>query len=116
MADWKRVVEKQWTAMRFGEMKVETSGNQLVFEAQVYLNDLDPNAARVELYADGINGGGPVRQEMECTRQLDGASGGYVYRARVPATRPASDYTVRVIPHHSGVAVPLEAARILWQR
>ena len=116
MADWKRVVEKQWTAMRFGEMKVETSGDQLVFEAQVYLNDLDPNAARVELYADGINGGGPVRQEMECTHQLDGASGGYVYRARVPATRPASDYTVRVIPHHSGVAVPLEAARILWQR
>ena len=28
-----------------------------MFEVQVYLNDLDPNAVRVELYADGVNGG-----------------------------------------------------------
>ena len=31
-------------------------------------------------------------------------------------TRPARDYTARVIPQRSGVAVPLESARILWQR
>jgi starch phosphorylase len=49
-------------------------------------------------------------------RQLAGASGGYAYTAWVPAARPAGDYTVRVAPHHDGVAVPLEAARILWQR
>jgi hypothetical protein len=42
--------------------------------------------------------------------------GGYAYRARVPATRPATDYTVRLIPHYTGLAVPLETARILWQR
>jgi len=30
--------------------------------------------------------------------------------------RPASDYTARLIPHCDDVAVPLEAARILWQR
>jgi starch phosphorylase len=101
--------------MRFGEVKVETIEREHVIEAQVYLNDLDPSAVRVELYTEGI-GGSPVPQEMERVRQLDGASGGYVYRARVPAARPASDYTMRVIPHHSGVAVPLEAARILWQR
>ena len=43
----------------------ETDGEHHVFEVQVYLNDLDPNAVRVELYADGINGGAPVRQEMK---------------------------------------------------
>jgi starch phosphorylase len=116
IVDWKHVMEKEWTAMRFGEVKVETIGHEHVIEAQVYLNDLDASAARAELYIEGIDHGGPVRQEMERVHQLDGASGGYVYRARVPATRPASDYTVRVIPHHSSVAVPLEAARILWQR
>jgi starch phosphorylase len=47
---------------------------------------------------------------------MSGAARGYVYRAPVPATRPATDYTVRVIPHRSGVAVPLEVGRILWQR
>jgi len=41
---------------------------------------------------------------------------GCVYRAVVSARRPATDYTARVISHDSGVAVPLEAAHILWQR
>jgi starch phosphorylase len=53
---------------------------------------------------------------MQRVRQLVGAANGFAYRAEVPATRPASDYTARLIPHHDGVAVPLEDAHILWQR
>jgi len=114
--DWQHAMETEWPRLGFGKMKVETNGEQHVFEVQVYLNDLDPNAARVEIYADGVNGGAPVRQEMKRVRQLAGAPGGYVYGARVPATRPAPDFTARVIPYRPGVAVPLESARILWQR
>ena len=87
-----------------------------IFEVEVYLNDLDPNAVRVELYADGVNGGAPMRQEMQRVRQLAGGSGGYVYGAAVPAARAPADYTARVIPRCEGVAIPLEDARILWQR
>ena len=58
----------------------------------------------------------PVRQEMKRTRQLAGMSGGYLYSAAVSAARPSTDYTARLIPHCDGVAVPLETARILWQR
>jgi starch phosphorylase len=61
-------------------------------------------------------GGAPVRQEMKRVRQLAGASDGYVYSAAVSAGRPPADYTARVIPRHDGVAIPLEDARILWQR
>jgi starch phosphorylase len=114
MVNWQHAMEK--AAIRFGEMKVATDGERHVFEVQVYLTDLDPNAARVELYADGVNGEGPVRQQMERVGQLAGAAGGYAYRTQVASTRPATDYTARVIPHFDGVAVPLEAARILWQR
>ncbi len=116
MVDWRESMDKEWPAMRFGKMKVETTGEQHVFEVQVYLSDADPNAARVEIYADGVNGGDAVRQEMERVSQLTDASGGYAYRAFVPATRPATDYTARLITHYTGVAVPLESARILWQR
>ena len=116
VVDWRHALEKEWPALRFGEVKVETAGEQHVFEVDVYLNQLDANAAQVELYADGVNGDGPVRQEMECVRQLAGTSGGYAYTAWAPAARPAGDYTVRVAPHRDRVAVPLEAARILWQR
>ena len=107
---------RKWAALRFGDVKVETDADQHVFEVQVFLNDLDPNAVRVELYADGVNGDAPVRQEMKHVRQLAGTLGGYVYNGGVPAARPPSDYTARVIPHCDGVAIPLEDARILWQR
>lgn len=49
-------------------------------------------------------------------RQLVGATNGYAYRAEVPAIRPATDYTARILPHRDSVSVPLENARILWQR
>jgi len=114
MVDWQHNLEQKWTTLRFGEVKVETRGEQYAIEVQVYLNDVDPNAVRVEIYADGS--GAPVRQEMTRLRQVEAAARGYVYGAQVPATRPPTDYTARVIPHFSGVAVPLEAPQILWQR
>ena len=116
MVDWRHSLEQKWATLRFGEVKVETRGEQHVFEVQVCLNDLDPKAVRVELYADGVTGGAPVRQEMKCVRQLASASGGYVYGASVSAVRASGDYTTRIIPHCAGVAVPLEVAPILWQR
>jgi starch phosphorylase len=113
---WHRGLEQKWAALRFGEVKVETIGNQHVFEVDLYLNDIDPHTVRVELYADGVNGGSPVCQEMTPGRQLSGTVHGYVYNASVPSTRPTTDYTARVLPYFPGVAVPLEAALILWQR
>jgi starch phosphorylase len=85
-----------------------------MFEVQVFVHD--PEAVRVELYADGASSGSPVRHEMTRGRRLEGAEVGYAYRAEVPATRPAADYAVRIIPHHDGVAIPLEVAHVLWQR
>ena len=116
MVDWQHSLEQKWATLHFGEVKVETHGERRMVEVQVCLNDLDPTAVRVELYADAVMDGGPVRQEMKRVRQLAGASGGYVYSAAVSAARPAADYTARVIPHCDGVAIPLEDARILWHR
>ena len=116
MVNWRQELEQKWATLRFGEVEVATDAERHIFTAEVYLNDLDPNAVRVELYADGVNGGAPVRQEMQRVRQLAGASGSYVYSAAVSAARPPADYTARVIPHCDGVAIPLEDARILWQR
>lgn len=116
IVDWRHSLEQQWGRLNFGEVNVETRGEQLAYKVTVYLHDLDPNAVRVELYADGINNHACVRQEMNRVRQVDGEPGGYVYSAAVTADRPSSDFTVRVVPHLDGVAIPLENARILWQR
>jgi starch phosphorylase len=113
---WQRALRETWAALRFGEVKVEARGAQHMFEVELALGDLDPEAVRVELYADGTPGAAPVRQEMVRARRLAGAPGRYVYTVAASAARSPSDYTARVIPHREGVAVPLEVDPILWQR
>lgn len=116
MVSWLHALDQQWGALRFGEVKHETAVGQHAFEVQLYLDELDPDAVRVELYANGVDGSGPERVEMKRVRQLVGAMHGYAYRAEVPAARPVTDYTARLLPHRDGVNVPLEAPQILWQR
>jgi starch phosphorylase len=116
IVQWPHTLREKWMTLRFEDVKVQTNAAHHIFEAEVYLNDLDPNAARGELYEDGVNGGDSVRQEMTRVRQMARASGGYAYSTVVPAARPPADYTPRVIPHCDGVAIPLEEARTLWQR
>jgi starch phosphorylase len=89
-------------------------GDQYLFRAQVYLDDLRPDAVQVELYADPIADEPPVRQAMSRSHALIGALRGYLYSACVPASRPVHHYTPRIVPHHAAVAVPLEAVQILW--
>jgi starch phosphorylase len=115
VVDWQCTLQEKWATLRFGEVKVASKAKKHVFAVEVYLGSLEPNSVRVELYADGVKGGDPERQEMKRGKQLTEANA-YVFSAQVPATRPATDYTARIIPQHDGVAVPLEAARILWQR
>lgn len=113
---WQRALNQKWAALRFGEVKVASDAEQHEFEVMVYFKDLDPDAVRIELYANPVDSSGPVRQDMKRVREVTGTPGGYVYRARVSATRPAAHYTPRMIPSFGGVAVPLEADQVLWQR
>ena len=113
---WRHALEHNWPALRFGELRVETDSEYHKFVIHVYLNDLDPESVRVELYADAIFGGTPVRHAMTRLHPLIAAATGFAYHASVPADRPESDYTIRLIPHHQAAEVPLEAAWILWQR
>ena len=116
IVDWQRDLEQHWSDVRVGDMRVETVGDQQVFDVEIALGDLNPNLVRVELYANAVAGGTSVRQEMNRVFQGDDSSGGAAYHATVAASRPASDYTARVIPQFEGVAIPLEASRIAWQR
>ncbi len=116
IVDWRRDLEQKWGALHFGDLRVEIRDERLCFEVLLFLHDLAPNAVRVELYADGERDGEPVCLEMKSVRSLSDGKGGYAYVAEVPATRPATDYTPRVVPFHEGVPVPLEEGRILWQR
>ena len=114
--EWKNNLNQKWSALRFISLKIETTKKQHNFEVQVYLDDLDRNDVKVELYADKVNGFNLARTEMKYQSKLTGAINIHVFSTSVPADRPAEDYTPRIIPYFSGVNVPLEVSQILWQK
>jgi starch phosphorylase len=96
-------------------VQVETEGEEHHFQAQVYLEGLNPDAVQVELYAESLDGGDPVRHAMVRGEPLAGENA-WRYSAVVRADRPAADFTPRVIPCHPEAFVPLEATEILWYK
>jgi starch phosphorylase len=116
LLNWQQAVSKHQSTLRFGSAVLEQQGEQYFFQVQVYLGELDPDAVKVELYAEGPNGGAPIRQPMRRDERLAGSENGFMYIAKVRASRPAADYTPRLIPQHIGACVPLEANFILWHR
>jgi starch phosphorylase len=110
---WRQSLERNWGGLRFGEVKIDAAGEKHAFEVQVFLGEIDPDAVRVELYADGND---PVAQEMTRCRPIPESANAYVYDASVPASRAATDYTPRIVPRFPGLVVPLEEGQIFWQR
>ena len=95
MVDWQHGsgTEMGHAALRRNEGG-DSTAEQHVFEVQVYLDDLDPKAVRVELYADGINGGAPVAAGDEA-RSPTGRRVGRLRLQRGGAPRPARQRTIR---------------------
>ena len=55
---WQAELAKHWSALRFGPATVEQQDEQYLFHVQVFLDDIDPDAVRVELYAEAQKDGG----------------------------------------------------------
>jgi starch phosphorylase len=101
--------------VRFGAVTTHSEGTQYAFEVQMFLGGLDPQVVEVELYAEPQADGKVFRQKMEPSQHI--VSDGYtVYSTKVPASRPLTDYTARVISFEPHASVPLEAIEILWQK
>ena len=111
---WQQEVEEKWSRLRFGDLKVETRDGHHVFQVELFLNDLDPEAVRVELYAEGA--------EDSAARKWSGTVCLVAMRLGRSIAhwswRGAPQPTIRrgARPHFAGIAVPLEVNSILWQR
>lgn len=114
MSAWRQAIQRGWPTLRFGRVAVDTRGDRHHFTVEVELGALDPEAVRVELYADPL-GNHVFRREMTRLGRFAGAAMDH-YVANVPAIRAAGDYTARIVPTFPGVNVPLEDSHILWQR
>jgi len=111
---WQAELAQHWASLRFGSATVQQQNGRYFFQVQVLIGNMNPEAVRVELYADGGKDADPIRQPMSRGERLVGADSTFTYGAFVPATRPAADYTPRLVPEHAGALMPLEVPFILW--
>ena len=116
IVDWRHALDRQWDSLRFGSVRVNTQFDRHEIEVELFLNGIDPKAIRVQLYAEALNAGDPVRLAMTTVQTPPDASRPHVYRVTLTSARPVSDYTACAIPSNTAAAVPLECARIAWQR
>ena len=114
--EWQRQVEEHWARIRFGALEIHTDGGRHSFAVQLWVDELGADAVRVELYADGVNGGPPRRETMTRGHDPIGAGSAYTWTTSISADRPASDFTARAVPWHPAGLVPLECSKILWYR
>jgi starch phosphorylase len=133
---WRRLLDEHWSEIEFVSSDVRpscvTSADTYTCRVDVRLGSIPPEAIRVELYAEPIEGAAPdqdgrppvfgaappeihVLAAIPVAPKRDGSlPDSYTYTAVLPVTRPIGDYTPRVVPWHVGTAVPLEANHILW--
>ena len=71
---WRKAVAEHWSKLNFGHVHCETVGDVHNFRVQVYLDELEPDAVRVELYAQPRNGEPPAKAVNE-PRRLAGRIG-----------------------------------------
>ena len=113
---WQTQLRENWSKIRFAEVAIQTQQEQYLFEVQIYLDDINPSAIRVELYRDNSEQSPAFKQQMSQVRQLANSSHTYLYRALAPKDFPAEHYTARIIPCFDAAQVPLECNLILWQK
>jgi glycogen phosphorylase len=116
VAAWMRDLAQHWPDARFDAYHASTRGDSHDIRVNIDLGRLDPEAVRVELYAEARNREQPERHIMTRKGTVAGSSSRYEYGVTVPAVRPITDYTPRLVPYHPAAAVPLEAHGILWLR
>jgi starch phosphorylase len=114
LVTWEAELAKHWSALRFGSTDVEQQGEQYLFHVQVFLDEIDPDAVSVELYAEAQQDQDPITHAMNRGERPAGGESTFTYSASIQANRPVADFTPRIVPQHAGAFVPLEAPFILW--
>ncbi|WP_339627859.1 alpha-glucan family phosphorylase [uncultured Maribacter sp.] len=109
----KHDLRNKWDGIRFGEVSIDYVEGGFQYNISVSLKNINPDTILIQLFADGLNGGIPEILKME--RDSEPKEEAHRYHAHITTSRPASDYTVRIISDYEGISVPLEDNLIRWQ-
>jgi starch phosphorylase len=116
MQSWEARLRQHWSKLHIGETSLSRDGEAWSFSVPVYLGEIAPADVAVQLYADPRDAEAPFLGELRRGEAIIGTTNGHIYTGTAPATRPAEEYTVRIVPYSPGVRVPAELSLILWQK
>jgi starch phosphorylase len=116
IVQWKHETDQHWPHLAFGESTVRNTSDHHIVDIQVFLGGIDAQSIAVQLFAGALPNGEVFKAEMKAVGPVEGKEAGWTwYHGEAPATRPAGDFTARIIPRNGDISVPLEYGRILWQ-
>jgi glycogen phosphorylase len=116
MRRWEVRLRQHWPGLHLGETSLSCDDGAWRFSVPVYLGEIAPDEVVVQLYAEPCGDEAPFLGEFRRGEAITGAANGHIYTGSAPATRPAEDYTVRIIPAHPGARIPNELPLVLWQK
>jgi starch phosphorylase len=112
---WQEELRAHWSEVGIQGVDLTQEEGHFLFQAYVCLGAIPPEHIRVEVFADSA-AGAPFIAEMYRPSEPVDVNGGFLYRVEFSDSRPASDYTVRIVGALDTLAVPLEEPLVLWQR
>jgi starch phosphorylase len=113
--EWSTQLSRHWSSLHFGDVAVDTDGDDHLFQVPAYLGELDHEAVAIQLYADPFAHEPAFCISLQRSYALTGAANGFMYTGRAPGLRPVGNYAVRAVAHRADAIVPLEAGHILWR-
>ncbi len=114
LTKWLARLDDLWPKIHVAHIEIEQRESLHCFSLQIYLGDLTAQDVTVEVYSEPTHSDIENVHVMHIDQPLPGAVNGYIYSLSIPATRPISDYTPRIRPHHPDCLIPLETQHILW--
>ena len=109
-------VRRAWASLHIGAPTAVRIEDSLTFTVTIYLGEMAVDDVQVQIYADPRDDDPPEIINLARGEPIAGALNGYVYGGTIRSTRPAQDFTVRIVPYHAGMRIPTELPLILWQK
>lgn len=113
---WADELSHRWLSLHIGSPTVSRDNEQWQISVPVFLGEVSATDVRVELFAEEKGDEPAEAIALHKEQIIPGAINGHVYAGVVPASRPAQDYTVRIVAYHSDAQLPAELPLIVWQR
>ncbi|MCE3251364.1 MAG: glgP [Cellvibrio sp.] len=110
---WTRHLHQHWHEIHIGERTLNQASQGWQLDVNIHLGAITPETIAVEAIADATNTFPAQRIVLSLARA--GIADVHHYGGQLPPDRPASDFSLRVIPAHDHALVPAENSLICWQ-